>query len=52
MKQYFTLPLMVVLAWLLGSCGGSDSTAGIEGTGSPVIATVPARTASSRMICS
>lgn len=39
MKQYFTLPLMVVLAWLLGSCGGSDSTAGIEGTGSPVIAT-------------
>lgn len=39
MKQYFSLPLMVVLAWLLGSCGGSDSTAGIEGTGSPVIAT-------------
>lgn len=39
MKRLFTLPLIVVLAWLLGSCGGSDSTAGIEGTGSPVIAT-------------
>ena len=39
MKRYFSVPLMVVLAWLLGSCGGSDSTAGIEGTGSPVIAT-------------
>ena len=39
MKLYFSVPLMVILAWLLGSCGGSDSTAGIEGTGSPVIAT-------------